>query len=288
MVVKVVTDSSSDITSEEASKWGITVVPVYIRIGQDIYRDMVDINGDEFYYRLQTSQIALSTTAPSPVDIAQAYEEIAKQTDAIVSIHITGKHSAVCDAARAARELVQQKRKSCRIEVIDSKGLTMWQGLVALAAAQAAAEGNNLEEVVMKAQQTIRQLHVLAFLDTAIYALKGGRLGTSGTVIDIVEMLFHFKLLLTLRNGRVIPAGFARSQGTGIDRLCSFIRKASYIGELSIGYSTTPAIAQMLADYARIINPDLVPRISRIGPALGVHTGPGALIAVFSKVKQSS
>ena len=280
MTVKIVTDSGSDITQEEAKKLGITVVPVYLRFGDEVYRDGVDIDCDEFYHKLVTSPVHPSTAAPAPGDFARVYEEAAQETGEIVSIHITSKHSAVCDAALVGKETAE--RKGCQIEVVDSRGLTMWQGLVAIAAAKAAEAGCSLQEVVNKAHETIRQLRALALLDSVMYAVKGGRLGKA---VSAVESLLNVKLLLTLRDGELRPAGLARTRSKGIDQLRKFIRSALHIEDLAIVYSTTPDDAQTLAEYVGSLFPNIVPRIVRLGPALGVHAGPGALVTVLKEAK---
>jgi len=285
MTVKIITDSGSDITQEEAKRLGITVVPVYLRFGDEVYRDVVDINSDEFYRKMVTSTVHPSTSAPSPGDFARIYEEVTQDTNEVVSIHITSKHSAVCDAALLGKEIIEEKRKGCRIEVVDSKGVTVWQGLVAIAAAKAAEIGGSLREVVNKANETISQLRVLALLDTIMYAVKGGRLGKAASGISAVESLLHVKLLLTLHDGEIRPAGLVRSRNKGIERLRQFMRSASHIEDLAIAYSTTPGDAQTLADYARSLFPNVVPRITRLGPALGVHGGPGALMTVLKVAK---
>ena len=280
MATKVVTDSCSDITQEEAKRLGITVIPAYLCFGDEVYRDGVDIDRDEFYHKLMTSPVHPSTAAPSPGDFAKVYEEAAQETDQIVSIHVTSKHSAVYDAALVGKEIAE--RKGCRIEVIDSKGVTMWQGLVAIAAANAAEAGYNLQQVVNKVHETIRQLRALGLLDTLKYAVKGGRLGNT---IFAIESRLNVKPLLTLRDGQVRPAGLARTRSKGIERLREFIRSASRIEDLAIVHATTPDDAQTLAAYARSLFPNIVPRIARLGPALGVHAGPGALVTVVREAK---
>lgn len=280
MTVKVVTDSGSDITQEEAKQLGIAVVPVYLRFGEDVYRDGVDIDSDEFYHRLSTSPVHPSTAAPSPGDFIRVYEHLAQETREIVSIHITSKHSAVCDAAMVGRELAANK--GCRVEVIDSKGVTMWQGLAVMAAAKAAEAGYSLHQVVDKVHETIGQLRALALLDTLRYVLKGGRL--SRTIFK-VESVLNVKPLITLRDGEIRPAGLVRNRSKGIDRLRVFISSALNIGDLAIVHGNASNDAQTLADYAALLFPDIVPRIVRLGPALGVHAGPGALIAVFRETK---
>jgi DegV family protein with EDD domain len=276
MSVRVVTDSCSDIPQEEAKRVGITVVPAYLRFGNEVYRDGVDIDSEEFYRKLATSQVHPSTASPSPGDFAKAYEEAARETNEIVSIHVTRKHSAVYDAALLGKEIVEGK--GCRIEVIDSQGVTIWQGLVVIAAAKAAESGQSLEQVVSKAHETIRQLRALALLDTLKYAVKGGRLSNA---IVVVESLLSVKAFLTLRDGEIRPAGLTRNRSKGLTRLREFIRSAVHIEDLAIAYSTTPDEAQTLADYARSLFPNIVPGITRLGSALGVHTGPGALVTVI-------
>jgi DegV family protein with EDD domain len=282
MGVRVITDSGSDLTQEEAKRLGITVIPVCLRFGDEVYRDGVDINYDEFYHKLATSPVHPSTAAPSPGDFAEAYEQAAQEAEEIVSIHITRRHSATYDAALVGKETAERKNKGCKIEVVDSKGVTMWQGLVAIAAAKAAEAGCNLQQVLAETHQAIKQLRALALLDTLKYAVKGGRLGKS---ILTVESLLHVKPFITLRDGQVRPAGVARSRSKGIERLRDFLKSAVHVQDLAIVHSTTPDEAHSLADYARSLFPNIVPRIVRLGPALGVHGGPGALVTVVMEGK---
>ena len=158
----------------------------------------------------------------------------------------------------------------------------MWQGLIAIAAAKAAESGYNLQRVVAEVHKTIGQLRALALLDTLKYAVKGGRLSNT---IFAIESLVNVKPLITLRDGEVRPAGLARTRSKGIDRLRALIRSALHIEDLAIVYGTTPDDAQTLADYARALFPNIIPRIARLGPALGVHAGPGALVTVFREAK---
>jgi DegV family protein with EDD domain len=272
MTVKIVTDSCSDIPQEEAKRLSVIVVPGYLRFGSEVYRDGVDIDSDEFYRKLATGQVHPSTATPSPGDFAKVYEEAARETNEIVSVHVTKKHSAVYNAALIGKEVAEGK--GCRIEVVDSCGMTIWQGLVAIAAAKAAEAGQSLLQVVDEAHETIRQLRALALLDTLKYAVKGGRLSNA---VFAVESLLSLKVFLTLRDGQIRPAGLTRTRSKGLDRLREFIKSAVHIEDLVIAYSTTPDEANTLANYACSLFPNIVPRIARLGPLLGVHAGPGAL-----------
>jgi DegV family protein with EDD domain len=275
MTVKIVTDSGADLPLDLVRELDVTVVPVYLRFGDKVYRDGVDIGPDEFYAKLMSSPVLPSTSAPSAGDFAQAYGGVASSTNEIVSVHITRRHSATYNAALLGREMIENARD--RIVVVDSEGVTMWQGLVVLAAARAAEAGCELHDVVEKAQEAIRQMRALALLDTIKYITKGGRVGD---VFSRVESILNLKALLTLRGGVLRPAGLARNRSKGIGRIREFIKSALHIEELAIVYSTTPDDAQKLSDYTISLFPHIVPHIVRLGPALGVHAGPGAIITV--------
>ena len=122
MAVKIVTDSSADLPAELAEELGITVVPLYVRFGTQVYRDRIDITEDEFYQRLQDDPIHPSTTQPSPQDFIDAYQKLAPGADGIVSIHISSKLSGTCNSAIQAKAMVANEPP---IEVIDSQTLTM-------------------------------------------------------------------------------------------------------------------------------------------------------------------
>jgi DegV family protein with EDD domain len=274
MVIKIVTDSCSDITQEEAKKLGITVVPAYLHFGNEVYRDGVDIDCEGFWKKMSTSSVHPCTAAPAPGDFVTVYEELAQETSEIVSVHVTRKHSAMYDSALVAKNIAAEK--GLKIEVIDSRGVTMWQGLVAIAAAKAARAGCSMQQVVDTAHNTISQLRAFALLDTLKYVVKGGRVSNT---IFALESKLSIKPLITLVNGEIRPAGLARNRAKGINRLRELVSKKD-VEDVAIVYSTSVADARALADYARSLFPHIVPRIDRLGPALGTHAGPGALALI--------
>jgi len=264
LTVKVITDSGSDISQQEAQELGITIVPLYLRFGD--------------YRRLSTDPVPPSTSAPSAGDFALSYQEAARETDEIVSIHVTSKHSATYNAALLGKEVLREKK--CLIEVVDSKGVTVWQGMTAIAAAKAARAWANLHEVMDVVDRTISQLRALALLDTLTYMVRGGRLSKA---VSRVESVLNVKTMLTIRNGELRPAGIVRTRGKGISKLQEFFKKTLHAKDVSIAYSTTPDEAQTLAEHAKNIFPGIIPRIARLGPALGVHGGPGFLVAAVNQ-----
>jgi DegV family protein with EDD domain len=111
MAVKVVTDSSSDIPSDIAQALDIKVVPLYVRFGDETFRDGVDISPDEFYYRLERNRVRPQTSTPSPGDYADIYNRLAIEADAILSIHLSPRYSSAINTARLAVEYVTPNRK---------------------------------------------------------------------------------------------------------------------------------------------------------------------------------
>jgi DegV family protein with EDD domain len=144
MTVRIVTDSTCDLPPELVARYGITVVPLFVRFGQDIFRDGVDLSADEFYTRLTTSKSLPTTSAPSPGIFAETYQRLIGANDQVLSIHISGKMSGTCNSALNARD---QFGSSGAIEVVDCLSVSMGLGLLALEAARAGAAGMSLSDV---------------------------------------------------------------------------------------------------------------------------------------------
>jgi len=279
MTVKIVTDSTSDLSPEVAQELGITVVPVYVRFGEEVYRDGVDINQDEFYRKLETSSVHPFTAAPSPGEFAKVYEEAAQKADEIVSIHVTSKHSGVYDSALQGRELIPA---GCRIEVVDSLSVSMGLGLIAMAAARLAKAGEGLQTIIDEVREAIPCIRMLAVFDTLKYLLLGGRISKAKA---LVGTLLNVKPLITLRDGELVQAGLARTRARGIERLFDLVKDALNVQEVAIVHSTTPDEASSLWERIGSIFDKERIHVARLGPALGVHGGPGTLIlAVREKI----
>ncbi|MDI6815318.1 MAG: DegV family protein [Dehalococcoidales bacterium] len=279
MTVKIVTDSSADLPAQLVQELGITVVPLYVRFGEKVYRDRVDISEDEFYQRLEHDPIHPSTIQPSPQDFANVYQKLSQEADGIVSIHISGKLSGTCNAALQGKEMIE---KGCPIEVVDSQVLTMGLGLIDIVAAKMAKAGESLPSVVDEVKQTIPNVHLLGLLDTLKYLALGGRIGKAKALLGSV---LNVKPVLTLKDGEVAPAGQVRSRSKGIDRLFDFVQSVPNIQDLAIIYNTTPNEAQTLAERIAPVFAKEQIIITRLGPMLGVHCGPGILFVALRQKK---
>ncbi len=276
MVVKIVTDSSADLPEKISKELDISVVPLYVRFGEQVYRDRLEISEDEFYQRLTHDTIHPSTIQPSPQDFAGVYKQLAKEADGIVSVHISNKLSGTWNSAMQAKSEVTE----CPIEVIDSKVLSSALGLIVISAARLAKGGAKLPDIVKHVNNTLSQIRLEGLLDTLKYLVLGGRIGKARA---LVGSLLNVKPVLTLKDGEVMPAGQVRSRSKGIDRLFEFAKNCGNIQDMAIAYNTTLDEAKALAERigeAKVFDTNNI-IIARIGPMLGVHMGPGTIIMSY-------
>lgn len=275
MTVKIVTDSTSDLPPKLAEELGITIVPAYVHFGDEVYHDRVDISEDEFYQRLLSDPIHPSTEPPTPQDFVEVYQKLSQEADGIISIHISSKLSATYNSALRGRELVET---DCPIEVVDSQLVTMGLGLLVTAAATTAESGNSLQQVTEEVRQIIPSIHVLGLFDTLKYLALGGRIGK---VKALLGSVLAVKPMLTMEDGELEPAGQVRNRSNGIDMLFDFVKDTGDIQDLAIVYSTTPDEAQILVERMSSIFTKEQIKLTRLGPALGVHGGPGILFVAL-------
>jgi DegV family protein with EDD domain len=275
MAVRIITDSTADLPPQLVKELGITVVPIYVRFGEEVYRDGVDISEDEFYQRLEETTVHPSTVQPGPQDFLEVYRNLSKGADGIVSIHISTKLSGTYNSAMMAKEMLEP---GCPVEVIDSQTVTMGLGLLTIVAATMANAGESVNKIVKETKKAIPKIHLLCLLDTLKYLLLGGRIGKAKALLGSI---LNVKPTLSLKDGEVVPAGQVRTRAKGIDKLFEFTKNAKKIQDLSVVHSTTPDEAQNLAVNLGSVFDRKKIKIARVGPSLGVHMGPGALIVAL-------
>jgi len=277
MTVKVVTDSSCDIPPEIARRLCITVVPLYIQLGDKTYLDGVDIDVDKLYHELAHGRDTPKTSVPPPGDFIKVYSDLATETDQIISIHLASGYSGTYNAASLAKSYLDDK---CRVEVIDSDSASVGLGLMVIAAAKAAQEGKNLDQIVDLVHQIISRSHIFGKADDFTPLLQGKRLRlTKGLILlGKISMALHFKLL-----GEVYDGGKARSPAyligrkMALNRLQRWAKSFETIEELGIAYSTTPQEAEMLVELLEPLFPRERILITRLGCATFTYLGPGIL-----------
>ncbi len=272
MAVKVVTDSTADLPPEAIKEFGINIVPAYIAFEGKTFRDGVDITQDEIYYRMVELNQTATTSQPPPSDFADVYKRLLKEADEIISIQVTSKLSGIYNSAVQAKKMVDPEN---RITVIDSESVSMGLGLVTLMAARLARAGENLSLIADEVRQNITVTHIWAAFDTLKYLHRGGRIGKAKALFGSV---LNIKPLLTMRGGEIHPLGISRTRNKAIDKLAELTRDYKNIEDMAVVHSTTPQDAQNLKNRLQKIHQGLPVTVSRLGPALGVHGGPGAIV----------
>jgi len=271
-LVKIVTDSTSDIPRDIAKDLGITIVPCYVRFGEEEFRDGIDLKIKDFYPKLISSKIHPNTAQPSPGDFVDVYNRLSESTDSIVSIHISSKLSGVYNSALQAKKLVNLK---CQIEVVDSLFNSVGLALIVIAAAKLAKSGARAQSVLEEVSKAISQVKMLGIFDTLKYMIRGGRITKlRGTLVSVIGV----KPMLTFRDGEVVQAGLARTYLKGIDKLVTYVKNNMPITDLAIAHSAFEEGAMSLKKRLVNIFPGDKILISELGPALGVHGGPGVLL----------
>jgi len=214
---------------------------------------------------------SVTTSQPTPGDFAETYRRLMKDADEILTINISSHLSGAYGSALKGQELVGGQG---RIEVIDSSTVSMGTGLLAVAAARLAQTGASLPHILAETKRAMSRTHILVLLDTLKYALRSGRLGKAKALLG---SLLAVKPMITIKNGEVHPAGMVRTRPKGIDKLIASLKTFAGTEEVGIIHSTTPDEAQTLRGRLSTMLDSQFIHLSRLGPALGAHTGPGTL-----------
>lgn len=271
MSVKVVTDSVSDLPPQVVSELGITVVPLFVRFGTDVYRDGVDLTAEEFYRKLEHSKIPPASSVPPPGTFAETYDRLAEETDEILVITLTSKLSATHEVALQSVELM---KKRCRVEVVDSRLAVMAQGFIVIAAARAAQAGANLDEVLAVAHRNIPRVDMRAAFDTLEYLARAGRIGKAQAFMG---SMLKINPIIGIRDGETFPFGRERSRAKAINNLYNFAMSFSHIEELAVEYTVNPEEAEMLAERLSSRVPNERIYRSNASPVIGANVGPSLL-----------
>lgn len=272
MTVKVITDSTSDLPQELADELDITIVPLNVIFGSEVYRDNVDITADEFYDRLVNDETFPKTSQPSPGDFVQTYDRFGENSDGILSIHISASESGTYNSASQA---TRETNAKCPIEIVDSKQFSMGLGMVVIAAARAAKEGASLSETKDVANAAIERAKCIAVFDTLEYLERGGRMGKATSMLG---SLLKIKPMMIVRNGQAHPLAKPRTISKAVSKLKQVAKEFGTVESVCVMYSTTEELAQSVQDDLRKLLPQTTEHfMARFGPVIGTYAGPGAV-----------
>jgi DegV family protein with EDD domain len=276
MGIRIVTDSTCDLPQATIERYGITVLPLHINFGRESSLDGVEITHAEFYERLPSCNPAPTTAAPGVDVFKAAYVALARAgATEVVSIHVSTTLSAVMEVARVAA----QQCRDIPVTVVDSQQLSMGVGFVVEAAAQAAAEGLALRELLARVDERIQHTHVFAALDTLEYLKRSGRM--NGVVANLGSLL-QLKPILRMHRGKA-GAERVRTSTRAMARVIEILQQVGPVEQAVLLHSHAPARAELLRLQARPWLPAGPLPSVEITPAIGAHIGPGAVgLAVVS------
>jgi DegV family protein with EDD domain len=268
----IVLDSTADFPEapERFPNW--RVVPLYVRFGDESYRDYVDLAAHDFYERLRGVDALPTTSQPTPGDFLAVYEELAGY-DRVLSLHISGKLSGTVGSARTAAGEVGD-----RVRVIDTDTASVAISMLALAIQRRLERGTTDEEVDELVARYQREEKLLFTVDTLEYLAKGGRIGKAAAMAG---QLLHIKPILTIRAGEVLPLKRVRGNSKAFAAFVEEFRNGSTDSrELRVGiaHADAPERAEALAGMVQRERPNAqLELVTMLGPVVGTHAGPGTV-----------
>ncbi len=269
-MVKIVTDSTSDIPEELVARLGITVVPSYVIFGAESFRDGVELPRQQFYEKLVSAREIPKTAAPPPAVYEEVYRQLTADAQEVISIHVASRYSGIYNSASVAA----QELPEARIAVIDSEQVTMGCGWMVIAAAEAAQGGASYEEIKTLVQDMKPRMRVLAALGTLEYLHRGGRVDW---IQAIIGTLLRIKPILEIRTGEINLAERARTMKRAVARLLALVQDLGPLERALVLHTNAPDLAADVATQLERLNPGWERLIEQAGVTIASHAGPGAV-----------
>lgn len=275
--IAIVTDSTADLPAETARELGITIVPLKVIFGQEVYRDGVEMDTATFYKRLRAGEMA-TTSQPSPGKFEAAYRELLAKAETIISIHISRDLSGTVNAAEAARSLLPD----ADITVIDSRLVARALGLLVQAAARAAREGKSRDEILGLITKLMREIRVFFCVDSLEHLRRGGRIGGAQALLGTI---LNIKPILTLRDGIIQPFEKVRGHRIALRRLAEIVFQEAGPQPVTclIVEGDNREAADALTNLLSGLPPGSMVEVGRVGTVVGAHAGPGVFGVVICK-----
>jgi len=283
--VAVVTDSCASIPESLISQLNIYTVAYYIHRGQEVLRDLVTVQREEFLRWLPTATQLPTTASPGPGDYLEMYRGlIADGCKQIISIHMTSRGSGAYQAATVAQSMMVEQHPDVDIEVIDTQNVSLCQGWMVIEAARAALDGATLAEITARVRRMIPITQMVQTADTLKYLYMGGRIGLAQ---NLVGTLLNIKPLIGMKDGVIVALGKARSRLHAYTDMADYVTEAVGEGKARVAYVHAGAIDEidklkkMVEKRVNVVES----LIAELSPALAVHTGPGTAGLCFYPVE---
>lgn len=279
-MIRVVADSTCDLSPELVERYGITILPLHVLLGDDEYRDGVDITADEIYSWADANKTTPKTSAPSVDDAIAVFRPVLEASDEIIAFSISASMSASYEYLNMAADILDA---ADRISVIDSANLSTGIGLLVIEAAEMAASGMSRADIVARIEELKPRVRASFVVDTLVYLHRGGRCSGVAALAGTALKL-HPKIMVT--DGAMHPEKKYRGRYSNIvldyardmeDDLKHAKPDRVFITDSSID----PAIRESVRDYLKGLNVFAEIHETRAGGVISSHCGPGTLGVLF-------
>jgi len=268
----IVLDSTADFPDAPQRFPNWRIVPLYVRFGDESFRDYVELGPDEFYARLRNLPVMPSTSQPTPRDFGAVYNELGGY-ERVYSLHIAGRLSGTVESARRAASEVGD-----RIRVVDTETASAAVAMLGLAIQRRLERGTGDDEVKALAERHRRESQIVFTLDTLDYLARGGRIGRAAAWAG---ELLNVKPSLTIREGEVIPLKRVRGNRRAFHEFVDAFESGSAEGpglRVAIAHADAPERAEALHELVRRTRPQAhLDLMTMLGPVVGTHAGPGTV-----------
>ncbi len=269
----VVVDSTADLPDPRSRHGNWRLVPLYVRFGDETFRDHVDLSADEFYRRLRAATVTPQTSQPTPADFSAVFEELS-DFDRIICVLISGKLSGTAESAR----LAAQSLDAGRVAVVDSESASGGIVILADAIQRRLERGTTDEEIDALVARFRRESGLLFTVDTLDYLVRGGRVGKAA---GLAGQLLNVKPILAIRDGEVVPLKRVRGRSKALAEFERLFAEASEDGpglHVGVAHADAESEANKLAERVRAVRPSAsLDFFTELGPVIGTHGGPGTL-----------
>lgn len=275
-MIRIVTDSTSNIPPSWAKEYGIEIVPLQVMFGLQTYKDG-ELSNAEFYARLRTAPQLPTTSQPAVGDFHKVYETLTANGDQVISIHLPSKLSGTYSNAAQAAAMFP----SGAVTVLDTNWISLALSFLAREAAQAAQAGKSLPEIVAAVRALDAKLHLYLALETLENLRRGGRIGAAAAFIG---GLLNFKPILALRQGALQPVERPRSKKAAVRRLMELMEADIPKGApVHCGLLHAQASAELEEVTRQVRERFNVAELltSDVGPTIGTHVGEGAVGVIY-------
>lgn len=282
MAVRIVTDSASDISQERAAKWGITVLPLKVRFGDEEFLDGVTLTGQQFYHKLIETDEVPKTSQVTPYEYSKVFREAHDAGDELILLSISSGVSGSFQSANIAASEFEDG-----IYVIDTRQVCISEFVIVQRAVQMRDAGMGAKEIVEAIIRELNKVHVIAAFDTLEYLKLGGRLSSAAAFAGNLLMI---KPVITIEDGVVKVIGKARGSRNSHNMLMEFVNKTGGIDfdkPICLAYSgTSDDMLKKYVEDSKILyegNEDKL-QYAVVGATIGTYAGPGAIaLAYFEK-----